>query len=76
MFRVKLHTSAYSIDSSVDIGPLHRVVGDVNQQINETTVVRVVGMYHDQDIADRDHVENDCWGLAGSVAFGLGANLN
>ncbi|HEX2525428.1 MAG TPA: TonB-dependent siderophore receptor [Geminicoccus sp.] len=68
--------NAASIDGLLGTGPLYRVVGDVNQQINETTAVRVVGMYHDQDVADRDHVENDRWGIAGSLAFGLGTDLN
>ncbi|HWL70970.1 MAG TPA: TonB-dependent siderophore receptor [Geminicoccus sp.] len=67
---------SYSIDGSVGTGPLYRVVGDVNQQINDTTAVRVVGMVHDQDVEDRDHVQSDRWGLAGSLAFGLGTDLN
>jgi catecholate siderophore receptor len=68
--------NSYSADVSLGTGPLYRMVGDVNQQINETTAVRVVGMLHDQDIEDRDNVESDRWGLAGSAAFGLGTDLN
>lgn len=67
--------NSYSIDGSLGTGPLYRIVGDVNQQINDTTAARVVGMVHEQDIADRDHVESDRWGVAGSLAFGLGTDL-
>lgn len=67
---------SYSIDGSLGTGPLYRVVGDVNQQIDDATAVRVVGMINEQDVEDRDHVTSDRWGLAGSLAFGLGTDLN
>lgn len=47
---------------------------DVNQPITDLqgAAVRVNGMYHSQDTAGRDHVEQERWGIAPSVAFGLG----
>ena len=66
--------NAYGIEGSIGTGTLARAVADVNQQINETTAARIVGMVHEQDVADRDHVESDRWGIAGSLGFGLGTD--
>ncbi len=63
-----------SMDISVGTGPLVRTTIDVNKQINETTAARAVGMYHDQDLVDRDHLFSDRWGFLGSLAFGLGTD--
>ena len=52
-------------------GPYYRGVGDVNLQLNGTTAIRAVGMIHDQDIVDRDHIYTDRWGFLGSLATGL-----
>lgn len=65
---------ANSIEGSIGTGPLKRSVIDVNKQISDTTAVRVVGMLHDQDIVDRDHVYSDRWGVLGSIGFGLGTD--
>ncbi len=47
---------------------------DVNEEIPTLTgtAVRVNGVYHTQDVPDRDHVEQERWGIAPSVTFGLG----
>ncbi|MEK7954020.1 TonB-dependent receptor [Luteolibacter soli] len=49
---------------------------DVNQEIPglNGAAFRLNGMYHDQDIPGRDHVENERWGIAPSIAFGLGTD--
>ncbi len=60
------------IEGTVGNGPLGRVVADINKQIGETSALRIVGMYHDQDLVGRDHLFNDRWGVLGSVGFGLG----
>ncbi|OAI56149.1 hypothetical protein AYO49_04805 [Verrucomicrobiaceae bacterium SCGC AG-212-N21] len=36
--------------------------------------LRLNGLYHSQDIAGRDYVEEERWGIAGSLAFGLGTD--
>jgi len=51
---------------------LVRVVGDVNQQLNDLVSVRFVGMYHDADVAGRDHVFDQRWGVDPSITFGAG----
>ncbi|MFG1378429.1 TonB-dependent receptor [Xanthobacter autotrophicus] len=66
--------NVYDIEGQFGSGPLYRGVFDVNQQLNDTTAVRIVGMVNQQDIVDRDHVEADRWGLMGSLGFGLGTN--
>ena len=60
------------IEGVVGMGPLGRVVADINKQIGQTTAMRIVGMYHDQDLVDRDHLFTNRWGFLGSVGFGLG----
>ena len=51
-----------------------RATFDVNQPITELqgAAFRVNGMYHTQDTPGRDHVEQERWGIAPSIAFGLG----
>jgi catecholate siderophore receptor len=47
---------------------------DVNVPVNEAdgTAVRVNAMWHENDTPRRDAIDNQRWGLAPSVAFGLG----
>jgi catecholate siderophore receptor len=60
------------IEGVVGMGPLGRVVADINKQIGQTSALRIVGMYHDQDLVDRDHLFTDRWGFLGSLGLGLG----
>lgn len=50
---------------------LVRVVGDVNQQVNEDVAVRMVAMYHDANTPGRDNVYDNRWGINPSVTWGL-----
>ncbi|HEX3887001.1 MAG TPA: TonB-dependent siderophore receptor [Phenylobacterium sp.] len=45
---------------------------DMNYMINDDTAVRLNAMDMDAKIVDRDFVENRRWGVAPSVAFGIG----
>ncbi|HEX5958751.1 MAG TPA: TonB-dependent receptor [Hyphomicrobiaceae bacterium] len=67
---------ASSIEQTIGMGPMSRTVIDINKQINATTAARAVGMYHEQDLVDRDHVFSDRWGFLGSLAFGLGTDTS
>lgn len=49
-----------------------RATIDANMQIGETSALRLNAMYHDADVAKRDVVTYERWGLSPSVAFGLG----
>ncbi|BCU75811.1 TonB-dependent siderophore receptor [Luteolibacter sp. LG18] len=50
-----------------------RTTFDVNQAIPQIqgAAFRVNGMYHTQDTPGRDHVDQERWGIAPSIAFGL-----
>ncbi|WP_439543664.1 TonB-dependent receptor [Hyphomicrobium sp.] len=65
---------ASSFDFSVGTDNLYRGVIDVNKQVNSTTAMRGVALYHSQDMADRDHVESERWGFLGSIGMGLGTD--
>ena len=51
-----------------------RATGDVNHQINDGTAVRLNVMAHQNDIPGRDYEEAKRWGIAPSIAFGLGSD--
>lgn len=55
-------------------GPQGRGTVDVNRKITDTIAVRLNGMYHNQEAVDRDKVESERWGVAGSIGFGLGTD--
>lgn len=63
-----------SFDFSIGTDNLYRGVVDVNKQVNATTAMRGVALYHDQDMPDRDHVESERWGFLGSIGMGLGTD--
>lgn len=65
---------ATSVEGTFGTGPMYRTTVDVNKQINATTAMRVVGMWHNQDFVDRDHLYSDRWGALATVGFGLGTN--
>ncbi len=49
-----------------------RATIDVNQSVSEGVAVRFNAMGHDQEVAGRDDVEQQRWGVAPSITFGLG----
>lgn len=51
-----------------------RVSGDINQAIGDTTAVRVNVMAHQNDVPGRDVETMERWGVAPSIAFGLGTD--
>ncbi|HET8700708.1 MAG TPA: TonB-dependent siderophore receptor [Nitrococcus sp.] len=61
-------------DLTVGTDAYHRATLDVNYALpgSETAAVRFNAMYHEQDVAGRDVVRNKRWGVAPSIAFGLG----
>ncbi|MET0314410.1 MAG: TonB-dependent receptor [Hansschlegelia sp.] len=63
-----------AIDGSLGTGPQRRATIDYNKQISPTTAIRLNGVVHDQDVADRDHVKADRQGFAAALGFGLGTD--
>ena len=53
-----------------------RVSGDVNQTLGETTAVRLNVMAHQNDVPGRDVEQMERWGVAPSIAFGLGTDTS
>ena len=49
-----------------------RFTGDINLPIKDRTAFRLNFMTHDSGVAGRDVVENQRWGVAPSILFGLG----
>lgn len=49
-----------------------RVTIDGNYQIDDNMAFRLNAMYHDSEVAGRDHVENERYGVAPSLTLGLG----
>lgn len=48
-----------------------RATVDLNQSLGEETALRLNVMGQKGDVAGRDEVENERWGVAGSLGFGL-----
>jgi catecholate siderophore receptor len=53
-----------------------RIAGDMNQAIGESTALRLNVMAHQNDVPGRDVEENKRWGVAPSIAFGLGTDTS
>ncbi len=64
----------YDFEGQFGSGPLYRGVIDLNRQLSATSAFRLVAMVNEQDVVDRDHVENNRYGLMGSLGFGLGTD--
>ena len=64
----------YSADIAAGMGNYYRGDADVDRRINDTTAVRLVVMGNDTKTVDRDDSRYDRWGVAPSIAFGLGTN--
>ncbi len=55
---------------SVGTDDYKRVSGDVNMMLSDMVAVRVAGVWHDQDVAGRDALYQDRWGIAPSIKVG------
>lgn len=66
--------SDYVSSLSYGSNDLIRGTVDANQQLDEHTAFRLNGMYHSADTPGRDHVEQERWGIAASLALGLGTD--
>ncbi|MEX3773825.1 TonB-dependent receptor [Pseudomonas sp. MYb118] len=48
-----------------------RLTADLNHELNDTSALRINLMKHENQVADRDVVDYDRWGIATSLALGL-----
>ncbi|MEJ5154211.1 TonB-dependent receptor [Gluconobacter wancherniae] len=65
-------TNRYSAEFNGGSGGYYRGMLDVNQRINDSTAFRVTGMGNENNIVGRDFIYYHRWGIAPSIAFGLG----
>ncbi|WP_084711982.1 TonB-dependent receptor [Tanticharoenia sakaeratensis] len=63
---------SYSGSFSGGSADYYRGTFDINKQINDTTAVRIAGMGNENNEVGRDDVYSHRWGIAPSIAFGLG----
>src|ERR1700729_3382591 len=61
---------------SADIGTNHeyRATADINLPLSSSAAFRLNAMGETSDVADREYVYNKRWGLAPSLALGIGEN--
>ena len=62
------------VDGSYGNGDYKRITGDLNLQVAPTVAFRVEGLWHDQNVVDRDAIYSRRWGVAPSVTIGLGTD--
>ena len=53
-----------------------RLTGDFNRQIGDSSALRLNVMGHSNDVPGRDVENNERWGVAPSVSFGLGTGTS
>lgn len=61
------------INGSVGFGTdsYQRATIDANTMLGDNAAARVVGLFHDSDVAGRDDVELERWGIMPSITLGL-----
>jgi catecholate siderophore receptor len=64
--------AAYGASLAVGSDQTRRVTADVNRSLGGQASFRVNAMYHDADVAGRDVVTNERWGVAPTLGFGVG----
>ncbi|MNF42635.1 catecholate siderophore receptor [Pseudomonas linyingensis] len=63
-----------NLQAGVGTDGYHRLAADINQPLEgiEGAAARINLMAHENDVAGRDQINYERWGIAPSVAFGLG----
>lgn len=63
-----------TISAGVGTDNYKRITLDSNQKLNDTTAFRLNLMAHGNDAPGRDYEDYERWGIAPSIAFGLGTD--
>jgi catecholate siderophore receptor len=71
--QANLH-DAISGNVSAGVDGQQRATADWNAALSDTSAFRLNAMWQDSDVAGRDRVNNSRWGIAPSLAFGLGTD--
>ncbi|WP_239806174.1 TonB-dependent receptor [Croceicoccus hydrothermalis] len=73
--KVAREGTAFSAQGTIGTSDFYRATADVNTQIADKLAVRVVGMYQDSEVAGRDAVFSDRWGVSPSITWGVGTPI-
>lgn len=60
------------VSATLGTDEYRRVTADINEQLGDSSALRVNLMRHGNNVSERAVTDNDRWGLAGSLALGLG----
>lgn len=69
--KVPVASSFKRLSGGIGTQEYGRITADVNERINTGTAVRINGMVHQQEFAERDVTNAKRWGIAPSVKFGI-----
>ncbi|MDQ8756581.1 TonB-dependent receptor [Sphingosinicella sp. LHD-64] len=61
------------LQAAIGTDNYYRATIDTNQRVTDLIAVRLNAMYHRNDIPGRDVEENERWGVAPSITFGIGS---
>lgn len=64
--------SFYNLSGTIGTDNYKSVKADLNKQLGDSTALRLNLMRHHNGVAERNVTEYDRWGVAGSLALGLG----
>lgn len=65
-----------ALGGGVGTADYRRVAVDSNVAFNETSAARVNVMVHENSAPDRDVINSERWGIAPSIAFGIGTDTS
>ncbi len=66
--------NSYIVNGEVGNGDHYRATADLNYQLSDTSAVRLNLMYTDTGVVDRDLTHSTRFGIAPTIAFGLGGD--
>ncbi|WP_454722491.1 MULTISPECIES: TonB-dependent receptor [Cupriavidus] len=64
----------YHVSTGLGSAAYRRVTADFNRKLGDTTALRLNLMGNHNGVAERDMADYDRWGVAGSLAYGLGTD--
>lgn len=70
--KAPMFDSAHAATLGLGLDDYRRATADINQGFGDSMALRVNLLYHDAEVAERDVVKNERWGVAPSFALGLG----
>jgi catecholate siderophore receptor len=65
---------SYGVNGEIGNGDHYRATADLNYQMSETSAVRLNLMFTDTGVVDRDLTHSTRYGIAPTIAFGLGTD--